>query len=111
MQELSSALWGFGQDSWLPHGVAGVDDNRATLCSIWFTEDSNNNANAADFAFLLNGMRHDALAEMERVFILFDGADDAAVTSARDQWKAMREDGHELSYWTQDNLGKWAKTA
>lgn len=111
VQQLSSALWGFGQDSWLPHGIAGVDEGRASLCPIWFTDDAGDNANQAGFIFLLNGMEHDASAEVERVFILFDGGDESAVASARNQWKTMREDGHELSYWTQDNLGKWAKTA
>ena len=101
--------------SWLAHGIAGKDDEDAALCPIWFSGASGQNLNNAEFSFFLDGQDPLQLTEnnakFDRIFILFNGLDDAAVTLARTQWKGLSEQEHDLSYWTQDDDGKWQKSA
>jgi DNA polymerase-3 subunit chi len=47
---------------------------------------------------------------MERVCILFDGNDDAAVQVARGQWKALTGAGCAAQYWSEAG-GRWEKKA
>ena len=108
---LSSALWSFGEGSWLPHGVKGKDDTDAKICPIWFSDTPHDNQNDASFMFFINGIEPDHMDDKERVFILFDGNDETAVSAARAQWKSLRDDGHALSYWQQDQAGRWTKSA
>lgn len=128
MQNLSSAVWSFGhtasgrkgvsyggEGSWLPHGIAGKDDDDAALCPIWFSGDTEQNLNNAEFGFFLDGHEPTPMLEkgahFDRIFILFNGLNDSSVTLARAQWASLRDQGHALSYWTQDDNGKWQKTA
>lgn len=121
MQNLSSVVWSYGETlserggggdgegSWLAHGLAGKDDDDAALCPIWFSGDTGQNLNNAEYGFFLDGHDPASAQTFERVFILFNGLDDSAVTVARDQWRALKEQGHELSYWAQDDGGAWQK--
>jgi DNA polymerase-3 subunit chi len=105
--QISTAIWSRQPDSWLPHGVSGKDED-AALCPIWLTDEAGDNANEAGFLFFLDGKTPEDLPEAERVFILFDGTDDVAVAAARERWKAFEAKGHKLSYWKQDEQGKWS---
>jgi DNA polymerase-3 subunit chi len=44
---------------------------------------------------------------LERVCILFDGNDEAALQVARGQWKALTDAVCEAQYWSQEG-GSWA---
>ena len=44
-----------------------------------------------------------------RVFIIFDGHNDANLRAARQAWKSWRETDHELSYFEQDDEKGWVK--
>ena len=48
---------------------------------------------------------------LTRVVILFDGNDEEAVERARAGWKRFRAAGHEISYWQQDEQGRWQNRA
>ena len=127
LSALSAALWSYGHTapqgkssyngantgdaSWLPHGITGKDDDDADLCPIWFTAETGQNANKAEFSFYLDGVMPQDASTFERIFILFNGLDDTAVSNARTQWKSLRDKGYTLSYWTQDDRGAWQKTA
>jgi DNA polymerase III subunit chi len=50
------------------------------------------------------------VAAMERVCILFDGNDEAAVAQARGQWKALTGAGCAAAYWSEES-GRWEKKA
>lgn len=113
---LSSALWSFGggafgEGSWLPHGIKGKDDADAEICPIWFSDHPKDNQNKASFMFFINGVTPENLDGSDRVFVLFDGNDEAALAVARNQWKALNGDGHALSYWQQDDAGRWTQSA
>lgn len=47
-------------------------------------------------------------AGMDRVCILFDGHDEAALAVARDQWRAVIAAGLEADYWSEAS-GRWRK--
>ena len=103
---LDEALWAAQEPDWLPHGSARTGE--ADLQPIWLTavEEA---PNGARYLFLLDGRSADASA-FERVFDLFDGADDAAVQAARGRWVAAKAAGHTVTYWLQGERG-WEKKA
>lgn len=109
--QFSTAIWSQPPDGWMPHGVKGRDEDDAALCPIWITDTAADNANQAGFVFFLDGLEAHLDDRVERAFILFDGRDDDAVAQARAQWKDLRAGGHELSYWQQDDNGRWAQSA
>lgn len=106
VQALNGALWTYEDRSWLPHGAAG--DGYGEDQPIWLSA-SEENPNGAAFLFLTDGVSATDLAAWTRVFDLFDGRDDAAVSAARERWKAARDAGHTLAYWRQTDRGGWEK--
>lgn len=106
---LSTSIWSRQPDSWMPHGIAGKDDAGADLCPIWLTDQADENSNKAEFVFYLDGQVPAEMPPAERVFILFDGTDQEAVAAARGHWKDLDGQGHDLSYWQQDDQGKWTR--
>jgi DNA polymerase-3 subunit chi len=42
---------------------------------------------------------------------MFDGRDADAVARARSEWQTAKEKGHDVSYWQQDESGRWQKKA
>ena len=101
---LDKVLWESTRPDWLPHGTART--GHAALQPIWVT-DGTDCPNGARFLFLLDGV--EAPPEpWARVFDLFDGADEAAVTAARARWAKAKAGGHDLTYWRQTERG-WVK--
>jgi DNA polymerase-3 subunit chi len=47
---------------------------------------------------------------LERIWVLFDGRNEAAVNRARGQWKASIAEGLAAQYWSEES-GRWAKKA
>jgi DNA polymerase-3 subunit chi len=102
---LDTALWLCPDPDWLPHGTAAM--GAAPLQPIWITPDDEA-PNGATFLFLLDSTSSEKLGDFERVFDLFDGADEAAVAAARHRWKNAKSAGHVLTYWQQGPRG-WEK--
>ena len=107
VENLSSVLWTYDPASWLPHGT--VKDGRAEDQPIWLSAYAEN-PNGAAFLFLTDGTEADP-SGYERCFDLFDGNDETAVAAARDRWKRLKEAGHTLTYWQQNERGGWEKKA
>ena len=108
---LDAALWLCPDPDWLPHGTAGSGE--AELQPVWLAAADPGAAgapNGARFLFLLDGAQSDRLELYDRVFDLFDGADEAAVQAARGRWAAARAAGHALAYWQQGGRG-WERKA
>ncbi len=104
---LDAALWLCPDPDWLPHGT--VRAGHADLQPIWLTT-ADEAPNGARFLFLIDGAGSDRLAEFDRVFDLFDGANPDAVAAARQRWTAAKAAGHALTYWQQGARG-WEKKA
>ena len=99
---LDVALWLSQDPDWLPHGTRA--SGHAELQPIWLATDDAA-PNGARFLFLLDGCGSERLAAFDRVFDLFDGRDEEAVTAARVRWAAAKAAGHGLSYWQQTGQG------
>jgi DNA polymerase III subunit chi len=103
---LDDKLWLGPEDSFLPHGLEGgpQDANQPVLLGLGPI------ANAAQGLVLLAGaeVQRDEVATLERVWLLFDGADEAAVQAAREQWTRLTGWGMAAQYWSDDS-GSWVK--
>ncbi|MGB5560670.1 MAG: DNA polymerase III subunit chi [Paracoccaceae bacterium] len=106
---LDAKLWLLSDDGFLPHGIAGgeFDADQPILLT-----QGDATANAAACLMAIDGadITPDEVNAMERVCVLFDGNDPAAVQRARDQWKALADAGCAAQYWSQES-GAWAKKA
>ncbi len=109
LSHLDQALWlAGGDDSFLPHGLAAGGPQDA-LQPILLTLDP-----APDRAclMLVDGAKvtADEVRTAERVCVLFDGGSDAAVSSARQQWKSLTAAGLAARYWSEEG-GSWTMKA
>lgn len=108
VEALSTRLWTYREESFLPHGT--LRDGTPEVHPIYLTT-TEDNPNAAQVRFLVDGaVLTDATAYV-RVVYMFDGRDDDAVARARANWQAAKEQGHDVSYWQQDESGRWQKKA
>jgi len=108
VEALSSLLWTYADDSFLAHGTPR--DGMAASQPIWLTA-SDDNPNAATVRFFVGGaapLRYDGLM---RAVLLIDGGDAEAVERARAVWRDASAQGHEVSYWQQDDGGRWQNRA
>lgn len=103
---LDAALWTAPDPDWLPHGVAGGEND--PLQPILLGIDDIAPRNGARFLFLAGGANSARLADYDRVLDLFDGTDEDAVAAARTRWSAAKAAGHALTYWAQGPSG-WDK--
>ncbi|MBR0650608.1 DNA polymerase III subunit chi [Roseomonas terrae] len=105
---LDAALWVAPDPDWLPHGLAGGENDALQPILIGTADVAP--GNDARFLFLVDGAVSARLAEYDRVLDLFDGADEAAVAAARGRWSAAKAAGHRMAYWQQGGSG-WEKRA
>ncbi|MFD0915679.1 DNA polymerase III subunit chi [Pseudahrensia aquimaris] len=106
---LDAHLWTYRDESFLPHAAQGGSD-APDQQPIWITCEDDN-PNGAHVRFLVDGAVHDDLASYTRAIYMFDGHDEQAVQGARARWKAEKEAGHDITYWQQDDEGRWQKKA
>jgi DNA polymerase-3 subunit chi len=106
---LDEKLWLLGEEDFLPHGVAGgdLDADQPVLLT---TETAVPNGAACLMAIDGAEVAPAEVAAMERVCILFDGNDEAALARARGQWKALTAAGCAAAYWSEES-GRWEKKA
>ncbi len=107
-EALATLLWTFDEASFLPHGTKA--DGFPDLQPIWLTADTEN-PNGATVRFFVDGAEAGDISGLTRAVILFDGNDADAVDKARGDWKRFRAAGHEVSYWQQDEQGRWQNRA
>jgi len=102
---LDAMLWTYRDDSFLPHGIAGepTDADQPVLIS---TDDGN--LNGASVRFYVDRAVPPSGEGYERIVYMFSGHDPDAVTEARIAWKALGA-GNALTYWQQDDAGRWVK--
>ncbi len=105
---LNERLWTYREDSFLPHGAAG--DGDAASQPIFLTE-TDETPNGATLRVLLGPTDAERFrdAECERVVVLFDSRDEAAMAEARVAWKQLTTAGAAPSYWKEGDEGGWVK--
>lgn len=107
VEHLDGWLWAYRDESFLPHAPA--DEPGAARQPILLTT-GDENLNAADALFLVDGAEPGELGEYTRCVVLFDGGDEEALATARRQWKSVKAKGLPASYWKQQARG-WEKQA
>jgi DNA polymerase-3 subunit chi len=103
---LDAALWTSPDPDWLPHGLAGGEND--PLQPILLGTADVAPGNGARFLVLVDGAESARIGDYDRVLDVFDGADEAAVAAARRRWSAAKAAGHDLTYW-QQGAGGWQK--
>lgn len=102
---LDQRLWLEPQEGFLPHGLAGGphDADQPVLLT-----DGPQLPNGAACLMTIDGAQVEMAeaAALERVCILFDGHDAAAVAGARAQWSALVNAGIHAQYWSEES-GRW----
>lgn len=109
LERLDERLWLEPEDSFLPHGLAGgpQDADQPILLTTGTEVPKDVRALLA-----LDGVEvsPEEIAALDRVWIVFDGGDDAALARARAQWRSLTGAGVDAEYWSEAS-GKWAKQA
>jgi DNA polymerase-3 subunit chi len=108
LEHLDGWLWSYRAESFLPHGLA--EEPNAGRQPVLLTS-SNDNPNAAEALFLIDGAEPGELSAYQRCLVLFDGRDPAAVAVARERWTRLKGLGHPVSYWRQGAERGWEKQA
>jgi DNA polymerase-3 subunit chi len=112
LEELDRHFWTYRADSFLPHALHnGTEDAETAQRQPVLLTDLPDNPNEAHIRFLIDQAEVDDAQAYERVVYMFDGLDADAVAHARGRWKAERDAGHALTYWQQDQTGRWEKKA
>ncbi|WP_299207147.1 DNA polymerase III subunit chi [uncultured Tateyamaria sp.] len=105
---LDEKLWLGADEGFLPHGMAGGphDADQPVLLT------TGPAANGATCVVSIDGaeVTADEVAQLDRVCVLFDGNDPAALDAARGQWKALKDAGASAQYWSEES-GRWEKKA
>jgi DNA polymerase III subunit chi len=104
---IDAMLWTYRDDSFLPHGVAGGEGDVDQPVLITMDQ---GNANAANVRFFVDRAVPQSGDGYDRIVYLFSGHDPDAVTEARTAWTALKT-GNALTYWQQDDSGRWEKKA
>jgi DNA polymerase III subunit chi len=107
IEHLDGWLWTYRDDSFLPHASAMEPGAERQPVLLTIGED---NPNAADALFLVDGAEPGDLSAYQRCVVLFDGADEDQLQRARGQWTALKARGLPASYWKQQARG-WEKQA
>lgn len=108
LQALDTLLWTYRDESFLPHGTAR--EGAADSHPVYLTT-SADNPNGAAVRFLVDGAELADASGYQRVVLIFDGTDESAVARAREVWKVVKANGHAVSYWQQDEKGRWKQKA
>lgn len=106
---LDEKLWIGDEANFLPHGVEGGDHDADQPILLGTKEHSSNGATclmSVDGADVTDA----EVSSMERVCIIFDGNDEAALNLARTQWKTLTDAGCSAQYWSEES-GNWQKKA
>ncbi len=106
---LDEKLWLGPEDGFLPHGLAGGPQDADQPVLLTTAAEAPNGA-ACVMAIDGAPVTAEEAARLERLCILFDGNDAAALQTARTQWKSLTAAGAAAQYWSEES-GRWEKKA
>ncbi|MGL4489793.1 MAG: DNA polymerase III subunit chi [Rhizobiaceae bacterium] len=105
---LDQHLWTYSEESFLAHACDNEDALEQTPIVLTTEQHNPNNATVR---FLVDGAVPGPLESYTRAIFMFDGHDEAQVEDARLHWKALKSQGHDLTYWQQNAESRWEKKA
>ncbi|PNG24475.1 DNA polymerase III subunit chi [Methylocella silvestris] len=108
---LDQHLWTYRDDSFLAHGRAV--DGDGDLQPVYLATGAENPNGARLRIFIEGAPIAGSLANgpYERALAAFNGNDEDELLAARAQWKQLKDQGFALSYWQQNEAGRWEKKA
>lgn len=106
IEAIDSLLWTYDPAGFLPHGY--IRDGSEADQPVWLTTEEDN-PNGAQMLVLADGATSARVGDYALCCELFDGNDEEAVTAARARWSDYKAAGHELTYFQQDDQGRWVK--
>lgn len=108
LDRLDAQLWVKPEDSFLAHGRAGGANDAAQPVLLG----DGPITNSATAMMLLDNaeVSFDEAQSLTRVWLIFDGEDQTALSAARAQWKALTDAGIAAQYWSEET-GKWQMKA
>ena len=104
---LDDKLWLTPEDGFLPHGLAGGEDDY--LHPVLLTTHPAENVHCI-MSLEGSDVSADEVREKDRVCILFDGNDETMLSHARHQWKMLSDAKCHAQYWSEET-GRWQKKA
>lgn len=108
LNRLDERLWLHPEDGFLPHGREGssADADQPVLLGMGAI------TNGAKGLMLLDQAEasETEARDLERVWVIFDGANEDQLISARRYWKHITDLGLAAQYWSEDS-GRWEKRA
>jgi DNA polymerase III subunit chi len=107
MEALDRQLW--ISDGFLPHGLAGGAHDAMQPCLLtWDVTPAAHLPNKPGCLVVLDGaeVAPDEAQAVDRLCVVFDGTDPAAVERARDQWRGLTGAGVHAEYWSRES-GRW----
>lgn len=108
-KSLDSWLWTYRDDSFLPH--ATDKDKQVSRQPIVITDDTQDNPNGANMLVLTHGCTYAKPDDFKLCCEMLNGAVEEQVQSARSRWKDYKAQGLTVTYWAQDEQGRWAQKA
>lgn len=104
---LDEKLWLGPEEGFLPHGRAGGPHD--ALQPVLLTQETTLRTGTTCLMAILGAeVAPEEPDRVERCCILFDGHDEAALATARGQWKALTGAGAVAEYWAQVD-GRWTR--
>jgi DNA polymerase-3 subunit chi len=114
MNAIDGLLWTYSQESFLAHGTAREGD--PNIQPVYLTTGTEN-PNGAVVRFFVEGcavlpaLQTADAGRYERALLIFDGRDAEQLAAARIQWRELKAAGHGVTYWQQNDDGRWEKKA
>ena len=103
LQEIDGRLWLEPEDGFLPHGIEGGGQEAAQPVLLG----TGPAVNAPQAVALIDGAEPlPGEEQLERLWVIFDGGDTAAVGQARALWTRLSGAGLTLQYWSEET-GRW----
>lgn len=108
-ESLDDLLWTYKPDGFLPHGMA--EEKFADRQPVLIADKAHNPDNKASVLLATDGLPDDC-GHYDLVCNLFDGNNETALQTARSQWKHFKEQASAtLTYWQQNDQGRWEQKA
>jgi len=105
--QISDMLWAAEDVAFLAHGFG---EDVAFQQQLWICADDAN-PNSATYRFFVEGALPTNLDGLDRALILFESNSEDVLVTIRNEWKNRKAQGHAISYWKQDESGKWQNLA
>ena len=101
LARIDELLWTYAADAFLPHGRDNEEKQPILLspnCEA---------PNGATHIAIADGLWRDEALAFDRLFYFFD---ENRIGDARTAWRALKDrEGVDLSYWKQDERGRWVE--